>query len=125
MGWLRASHRKLDRELTLPYRPYHSHDEKQPLAAGQIVDLDIEIWPTCIVIPRDYRIALAVRGKDYENDRDPVPSPWGGESMRGTGPFQHNEPGDRPGSVFGGRTTLHFDSARRPYVLLPVIPGGG
>jgi hypothetical protein len=26
-GWLRASHRKLDRALTKPYRPYHTHDE--------------------------------------------------------------------------------------------------
>jgi predicted acyl esterase len=30
-GWLRASQRKLDPELSLPYRPYHAHDEKQPL----------------------------------------------------------------------------------------------
>ncbi len=27
-GWLRASHRKLDKKLTLPFRPYHTHDEK-------------------------------------------------------------------------------------------------
>ncbi len=25
-GWLRASHRKLDKKLSLPYRPYHTHD---------------------------------------------------------------------------------------------------
>jgi predicted acyl esterase len=25
-GWLRCSHRKLDKNLTLPYRPYHTHD---------------------------------------------------------------------------------------------------
>src|SRR5262249_30221877 len=30
-GWLRASHRKLDKKLSEPYRPYHTHDEKQPL----------------------------------------------------------------------------------------------
>ncbi len=30
-GWLRLSHRKLDPELSTPYRPYHSHDESQPL----------------------------------------------------------------------------------------------
>src|SRR6516225_9088878 len=30
-GWLRASHRKLDQKKTLPFRPYHTHDEKQPL----------------------------------------------------------------------------------------------
>ncbi|HSU76243.1 MAG TPA: CocE/NonD family hydrolase, partial [Burkholderiales bacterium] len=50
-GWLRASHRKLDRELSLPYRPYHTHDDKQPLKPGELVELDIEIWPTCIVVP--------------------------------------------------------------------------
>ncbi len=50
-GWLRASHRKLDRKLSKPYRPYHSHDEKQPLKRGEVVELDVEIWPTCIVVP--------------------------------------------------------------------------
>jgi predicted acyl esterase len=122
MGWLRASHRKLDRDLTRPYRPYHTHDELQPLTAGEVIELDIEIWPTCIVVPPGYRIALAVRGKDYENDEPPVPSPWGGDPMRGTGPFQHNDPDDRPAAIFGGRTTLHFSAHREPYVLLPVIP---
>jgi predicted acyl esterase len=121
MGWLRASHRKLDRELTLAYRPYHSHDESWPLKPGEVVDLDVEIWPTCIVVPAGYSIGLSVRGKDYENDLDPVPSPWGGQ-MRGAGPFQHGEPADRPAELFGGRTTLHFDGERRPCVLLPVIP---
>ena len=32
-GWLRASHRKLDPKLSTPYRPYHTHDEQQPLRA--------------------------------------------------------------------------------------------
>ena len=35
-GWLRASHRKLDPKLSTPYRPYHTHDEKQPLTPGEI-----------------------------------------------------------------------------------------
>jgi putative CocE/NonD family hydrolase len=30
-GWLRASHRKLDPTLSREYRPYHTHDELQPL----------------------------------------------------------------------------------------------
>ena len=62
-GWLRASHRKLDKKLSLPYRPYHTHDEKQPLKKGQAVDLDIEIWPTCVVVPAGYRIGLSIRGR--------------------------------------------------------------
>src|SRR6185312_3663957 len=49
-GWLRASHRKLDPAKTLPYRPWHTHDEKQPLEPGKVYELDVEIWPTCIVV---------------------------------------------------------------------------
>ncbi len=110
-GWLRASHRKLDKKLSLPYRPYHTHDEKQPLKKGQPVDLDIEIWPTCIVVPAGYRIGLSVRGKDYE---------YGGGSggklsnfkneLTGCGPFLHDDPRDRPAAVFDNTTTLHFGS---------------
>src|SRR3989449_11597765 len=65
-GWLRASHRKLDPKLTLPYRPYHTHDGKQPLTSGKGYELDVEIWSTCIVVPAGYRIGLTVRGRDYE-----------------------------------------------------------
>src|SRR5262249_11331952 len=42
-GWLRASHRKLDKKLSQPWRPYHAHDEKQPLKKGEPVDLDVEL----------------------------------------------------------------------------------
>jgi len=63
-GWLRASHRKLDPKLSLPYRPYHTHDEKQPLKPGEMVELDIEIWPTCIVVPRGHRVALTICAND-------------------------------------------------------------
>ena len=118
-GWLRASHRKLDRKLTLPYRPYHTHDEKQPLKPGQVYELDVEVWPTCIVVPKGYRIALTVRGKDYEY-------PAGGRA--GTGeiafskPIRHEDPADRPAAVFGGKVTLHSSPDRKAYVLLPIIP---
>ena len=121
-GWLRASHRKLDPQRSLPYRPYHPHDEVQPLAPGVPVELDVEIWPTCIVVPKGYRIGLTVRGRDYE---------WAGAAtvlsnmknpMKGCGPFVHDDPHDRPMEVFGGTNTLHFEAGAAPYLLLPVIP---
>ena len=34
MGWLRASHRKLDPARSKPWRPYHPHDEKMAPQAG-------------------------------------------------------------------------------------------
>ena len=122
-GWLRASHRKLDKKLSTPYRPYHTHDERQPLKKGQTVELDIEIWPTSIVIPAGYRIGLAVRGKDYV---------YGGGSggklsnfkneLTGCGPFLHDDPRNRPKALFDGTTTLHFSAPRAPFLLLPIVP---
>jgi len=123
LGWLRASHRKLDAARTLPYRPYHAHDEAQPLVPGTPVELDIEIWPTCIVVPPGHRVGLTVRGKDYEFDGPPLEIPHAPYPMRGVGPFTHRHPEDRPAEIFGGRNTLHFGSGdKAPYVLLPVVP---
>lgn len=122
-GWLRASHRKLDKNLSKEYRPYHTHDEKQLLKPGEIVELDVEIWPTSIVVPQGYRIALSVRGEDYVY---PGGAGQGLETMKnvftGVGPFLHNDPVDRPPEIFGKDVTLHFDKDRQPYVLLPIIP---
>jgi predicted acyl esterase len=122
-GWLRASHRKLDLDQTLPYRPYHTHDEKQPLTPGEIVELDIEIWPTSVVVPKGHRIALSVRGRDYVY---PGGADQGLSNMKnaftGVGPFLHDDAQDRPPEIFGRDVTLHFSQDMVPYVLVPVIP---
>ena len=125
-GWLRASHRKLDAERSTPYRPFHRHDELQPLTPGEVYELDAEIWPTCIVVPTGYRVGFTVRGNDYQYE---------GElsdfartfhyANRGVGSFTHADPDDRPTSIFGGRVTLHSGGDRDAYVLLPIIPERG
>jgi predicted acyl esterase len=122
LGWLRASHRKLDPQKSLPYRPFHTHDEKQPLTPGQVVELDVEIWPTCIVVPAGYRVGISIRGRDYE---------WNGPAatlsnmknpMKGCGPFVHDDEEDRPPAIFGGKVTLHFGNQQTSRLLLPIIP---
>jgi predicted acyl esterase len=122
LGWLRASHRKLDAKRTLPYRPWHTHDEEWPLTPNEPVELDIEIWPTCIVVPPGYRVGLTVRGKDYEYDGTDAALPHAAYPMKGVGPFTHTDPSDRPPEIFGGVNTLHFGATWAPYLLLPVIP---
>jgi uncharacterized protein len=122
LGWLRASHRKLDPQRSRPYRPWHTHDEEWPLTPGEPVELDIEIWPTSIVVPPGYRIALTVRGKDYEYDGTDAGLPNAPYSMKGVGPFTHADPDDRPAAIFACRNTLHFGAGKMPYLLLPVIP---
>jgi predicted acyl esterase len=122
-GWLRASHRKLDDKLSKPWRPYHAHDEKQPLKKGEVVPLDIELWPTSIVVPAGHRLALTVRGRDYEWQKSTGArlSNFKNE-LRGCGPFLHDDPRDRPAAVFSGKTTLHFGGGRDSYLLVPVVP---
>ncbi len=122
LGWLRASHRKIDPDESTPWRPWHTHDEEWPLTPGVAVELDVEIWPTCIVVPKGYRLALSVRGRDYEYDGSDAALPHAPYPMKGVGPFTHANPADRPPEIFGGRNTLHFGADRAPYVLLPVIP---
>ena len=121
-GWLRASHRKLDKKKSLPYRPWHSHDQKQALVPGQVYELDVEIWPTCIVVPVGYRIALTVRGKDYEHDGAAAVLSNMKNPMKGCGPFVHDDEADRPPAIFGGKVTLHMGPKQKANLLLPVIP---
>jgi predicted acyl esterase len=121
-GWLRASHRKLDPARTLPHQPYHTHDELWPLIPGEPVELDVEIWPTCIVVPAGYQIGLSVRGCDYRFDGPAIDAPGVPYPQTGVGPFLHEEPANRPPSVYHGTTTLHFGPDQKSYVLLPLIP---
>ena len=101
-----ASHRALDPERSLPYRPYHPHESEQPLTPGEIVSLDVEIWPTSVVVPAGYRLALTVQGRDFEFPGEgPWPATYGVE-IKGHGMFLHPDPNDRPANVFGGTTTL-------------------
>ena len=93
---------------------------------GSPVDLAIEIWPTSIVVPKGYRIALSIRGRDYE---------WQATTglklsnfkneLLGCGPFLHDEPRDRPSRLFVGITTLHIDENGFNHVLVPVVAGSG
>ncbi|MQA78692.1 MAG: CocE/NonD family hydrolase [Streptosporangiales bacterium] len=122
-GWLRASHRALDEELSEPYRPYHRHDSPQPLTPGTVYEVDVEIWPTCLVMPAGYRLSLSVRGVDYV-----YPGGGGGHlsnfknELTGCGPFLHDDPRDRPADPFAGTTTVHTGGAHASYLVLPVIP---
>jgi predicted acyl esterase len=123
-GWLRVSHRRLDPQRSKPYRPYHPHDRVEPLTPGEVYECDVEILPTCIVLPAGWRVVLTVRGKDYEYEGDL--SEFGKKfhyGTRGTGGMTHNDPDNRPKDIFGGKVTLHAGGGLESYLLVPIIPG--
>jgi predicted acyl esterase len=101
-GWLRASHRKLDREKSLPYRPYHAHNERWLLKKGEIVECQVEIISTSIVIKKGNRLRLDIGPKD------------GHASAH----FTHYH-ADYNAEAFN---TIHSSKDKPTYLLLPIIP---
>jgi predicted acyl esterase len=64
LGWLRASHRKLDVAKSTPDRPWHSHQFEDPLTPGEPTLVDIEIWPSGTRFEAGERLQLLIRGSD-------------------------------------------------------------
>ena len=114
-GWLRASHRALDNDQSRPFLPVHRHDRAEPLTPASVHEVDVEIWPTSLVLPAGYTLTLDVQGHDYVY-------PGASGNTSGSGPFVHKDPSDRPTDIFGGTVTLHTCGRNKSYLLLPVIP---
>jgi putative CocE/NonD family hydrolase len=100
-GWLRVSHRELDPELTLPYRPYHKHTRRLYLQPGEIVQVQVEIWPTSMVFKRGHRIRLDIQPRDGV----------------GSAGYMHYH-----ADYNTGANTIRAGGQYESYLLLPVIP---
>jgi len=103
-GWLRASHRELDPELTLPYRPYHRHQRRLYLKTGEIVEVQVEIWPTSMVFRKGHRIRLDIQPRDGVGSQS----------------YMHYH-----ADYNTGTNTIHAGGKYESYLLLPVIPAKG
>jgi predicted acyl esterase len=100
-GWLRVSHRELDEALSLPYRPYHQHRRRLYLQPGEIVAVDVEIWPTSMVFRKGHRLRLDIQPRD------------------GVGSVHYTH---YHADYNTGTNTIHAGGERESYLLLPVIP---
>ncbi len=105
--------------MSTEYRPYHRHDRVEPLEPGRAYELDVEIWPTSIVIPAGYRLAFAVRSRDYEWDGPPTLLKQFANPLRGCGPLIHEA---RPAAVATNDVTIHTGGERDSFLLVPVVP---
>jgi predicted acyl esterase len=74
LGWLRASHRELDPDRSTPERPWHPHRRRQPVAAGQTVPVEIEVWPSGTRFAAGESLRLVIAGSDLYRYPEPVVS---------------------------------------------------
>lgn len=82
-GWLRASLRKIhdkhpNHKPWLPHREYLSTDV-QPVETGKVYEVDVEIWPTNVVVEKGSKLVFELSSGDTQ----------------GSGVFQHNSEVDR------------------------------
>src|ERR1700682_2483810 len=66
LGWLRVSHRELDEARSTPQQPWHAHLREQPLSAGEIVPVEIEIWPSGTRFEKGEQLQLVIQGTDVQ-----------------------------------------------------------
>ncbi len=100
-GMLRASHRELDPEKSTICEPYHPHKTLSYLSPGEIVPIEIGIWPTSLLFHKGEKLRLIVAGYDY------------------LGLEGHY----RPVEVFNkGTHILHTGGDYDSHLIIPVIP---
>jgi predicted acyl esterase len=64
LGWLRASHRELDKERSTPYQPWLLHKRALKLKPGAAVPVEIEIWPSGTRFAKGETLRVIVQGSD-------------------------------------------------------------
>lgn len=100
-GQLRASHRELDETLSTPLAPVHTHEREQLLTPGEIVALDIDLWPTGIRFHPEEKLQLVLAGHERR-------SRYLGQDAAGT----RNK----------GRHLIHTGGPYDSHLLLPTVP---
>ena len=109
-GWLRVSLRKTasDHPRQRPWKPYREYRSSDvlPVKPGEVYGVDIEVWPTNVIVDRNHRLVLEVSSGDTQ----------------GAGIFEHNSDVDRPRELLEGLNYIHFGPEHENWVLLPIIP---
>jgi hypothetical protein len=104
LGWLRASHRELDEAQSTEFQPVLAHRRELKIAPGEIVPLDIEIWPSGTRFAAGERLRLVVQGTDI--NKYPKPLVYA----------RHED------TVNRGRHTVHTGARFDSYLLVPIVP---
>ena len=104
LGWLRASHRELDPKKSTPYQPVLTHRREMKIKKGEIVPLEIEIWPSGTVFEKGEKLRVVVQGSDIYD----YPKP--------TSADRHEDRVNR------GHHLIHTGGEYDSHLLIPVVP---
>jgi len=69
-GTLRVSHRELDDQLTTLFEPYLTHANEKLLMPGEIVSVEIPIWPMGMKWHAGEKLQLTIQGYAFTGIED-------------------------------------------------------
>jgi predicted acyl esterase len=110
-GFLRVSHRHRDHESEIakeyPFIPMHTHKSTDVLRVelNTVYTVDVELWPTSVVIERGEALELTVSAQDIEQ----------------RGQYTHDHPTDRAPETFQGFNIIHFGPGKDNFLTLPIV----
>jgi predicted acyl esterase len=110
-GWLRVSHRELDPKRSTPYQPWHRHTREQKIRPGEVVPVEIEIWPSSTLFRAGESVQVSVQGGDV-----PRPALDALPALHSANRYQHEELVNR------GRHTIHSGAKYDSHLLVPIVP---
>ena len=100
-GKMRVSHRELDPKLSTHFQPVQAHLKEEKLKAGEIVPVDIEIWPHSRIWHKGQQLRVLVSGH-YIREGWFEPFFWDTNNK--------------------GRHIIHSGGKYDSYLQIPVIP---
>jgi hypothetical protein len=115
-GYLKASHRELDKNRSKPWRPYHDHTKSMPVKPGEIYEYVIPILPTSKVLPPKNRIELEITTMNPQVRTryvERAATATGGGGLSGLGHLP---------SFRLTYYKIYRDAKYQSHLLLPVIP---
>jgi putative CocE/NonD family hydrolase len=102
-GLMKVSHRELDPKLSTDYQPVQAHKKEEKLKPGEIVPVDIEIWPHCRIWHEGEVLRVLVSGQVIKSEYQwPIPFLY--------------EPENK------GRHIIYAGGTYDSYLQIPVIP---
>jgi hypothetical protein len=104
LGWLRVSHRELDPERSTEHQPVLLHRRELKLQPGEVVPVDIEIWPSGTRFEAGEGLRVVIQGSDIYDY--PKPTVYA----------RHEDLVNR------GRHRIHTGGRYDSHLLVPVIP---
>ena len=67
-GLIKVSHREVDANLSTDYNPVQAHRREEKLKPGEIVPVDIEIWPHSRMWHKGQVLRVLISGQQIKSD---------------------------------------------------------